>query len=91
MTHTRVDIENTLGIIAIFQANPKENHYGVVKIIFGYLKGTSHYGIWYDRSSDFTLSAYTNANWVDSMNDRKSTSGGALFLEARLVSWLRKK
>ena len=62
-----------------------------MKRIFKYLKGTSNYGIWYDRVNDFTLCAYTNADWVGSMDDRKSTRGGAFFLGGRLVSWLSKK
>ena len=60
-------------------------------MIFRYLKGTSNYGIWYDRGNDFTLCTYTNANQVGDRDDRKSTSGEALFLGGRLVSWLSKK
>ena len=74
-----------------FQDNTKEAHYVVVKRIFRYLIGTLEFGLWYDRSNDFTLSAYTDADWVGSMDDRKSTNGGAFFLGGRLVSWLRKK
>ena len=37
LTHTRLDITNAIGIVAIFQANPKEYHYVVVKRIFRYL------------------------------------------------------
>jgi len=62
-----------------------------VKRIFRYLKGTLEYGLWYDRSNDFTLSAYTNAGWAGSMDDKKRMSGGAFFLGGRLVSWLSKK
>ena len=91
LTHTRPDIENVVGIVSIFKADPKEYHYVAVKRIFKYLKGTSNYGIWCDRSSDFTLCAYTNVDWVGSMDDKKSTNGGAFFLGGRLVSWLRKK
>ena len=47
--------------------------------------------MWYHRSNDFTLYAYTNADWVGSMDDKKSTNGGAFFLGGRLVSWLSKK
>ena len=81
LTHTRPDIENAVGIVARFQANPKEYNYAIVKRIFRYLKGTSDYGIWYDRSSDFTLCAYTNVDWEGSMDDKKRTNGGACFLE----------
>jgi hypothetical protein len=62
LTHTRSDIENVVGIVARFQADPREAHYAVVKRIFRYLKGTFEFGLWYDRSNDFTLSAYTDAD-----------------------------
>ena len=67
------------------EANPKEYHYAIAKRVFRYSKETSNYGIWYDRSSDFTLCGYTLANWVSNMDDRKSTNGGSLFLGGRLV------
>ena len=91
LTHTKLDIENVVGIVARFQADPKEYHYVVAKRIFKYLKGTFEYGIWYDRSSNFILCSYTDEDWVGSMDDRKSTSGGAFFLGGRLVSLLSKK
>ena len=74
LTHRRLDIANVVGIVAIFQANLKEYHYVVVKRIFRYLKGTSDYGIWYDRSNDFTLCTYTDDDWARDRDDRKSTS-----------------
>ena len=70
MIHTRLDIENVVGIVDRFQDDPKEYHFAVVKRIFKYLKGISNYGIWYDRSSNFTLCAYTDLDWVGSMDDR---------------------
>ena len=73
------------------QNNSREAHYAAVKRIFRYVKGTPKFGLWYDKSNDFTLYAYTNANWVGSMDDRKSTTGGTFFLGGRLVSWLSKK
>ena len=91
MTHTRPNIENVVGIVARFQVVPKEYHFVAVKIIFRYLKGTSDYGIFYDRSSNFTLCVNTILDWVGSMDDRKSISGGAFFLGGILVSWLSKK
>ena len=40
ITHNRPDIENAIGIVARFQADPREYHYATVKRIFRYLKGT---------------------------------------------------
>jgi len=91
LTQTRPDIMNVVGLVARFQADPRESHVMAIKKIFRYLKGTVEYGLWYPRDHDFSLHAYTNADWTRDVDDRKSTSGGALFLGKRLVSWLSKK
>lgn len=79
-----------LGFQLHFQANPKECHYAIKRIII-YLKGTFDYEKQYDRSSDLTICTYINMDWVGSIDYRKSTSGEALFFRGRVVSWLRKK
>eukprot|EP00253_Pinus_taeda_P014154 PITA_14154 len=73
------------------QANPKETHLQAVKRIFKYLQGTQNYGLWYPRDTDLTLHAYTDVDWAGSVDDRKSTSGGAFFMGSILVSWFSKK
>eukprot|EP00253_Pinus_taeda_P008621 PITA_08621 len=91
LTGTRPYIMHAVGIVGRFQANPKETHLQAVKRIFKYLQGTQKYGLWYPRDTDLTLHAYTDADWARSVDDRKSTSGGALFMGSRLVSWFSKK
>jgi hypothetical protein len=54
------------------------------------MKGTLNFGLWYSRSKDFTLIAYTYADWIGSIDEKKSTSGGAFFLGGCLVSQLNK-
>eukprot|EP00253_Pinus_taeda_P004949 PITA_04949 len=61
------------------------------KEISSILQGTQNYGLWYPRDTDLTLHAYTNADWAGSVDDRKSTGGGAFFMGSRLVSWFSKK
>eukprot|EP00253_Pinus_taeda_P025441 PITA_25441 len=91
LTGTRPDIMHAVGIVGRFQANPKETHLQAVRRIFKYLQGTENYGLWYPRDTDLTLYAYTDADWAGSMDDRKSTSGGAFFMGSRLLSWFSKK
>jgi len=91
LTGTRPDIMHAVGIVGRFQENPKETHLQAVKRIFKYLQGTQNYGLWYPRDTDLTLHAYTDADWAGSVDDRKSTSGGAFFMGSRLVSWFSKK
>ena len=56
-----------------------------------YLKGTTKFGLWYPKGNELTLVAYIDADWVGSIDDRKSTSGAALYLGDCLVSWSNKK
>jgi hypothetical protein len=49
------------------------------------------YGLWYPRNQNFQLTAYSDADWANCVDERKSTSGGAFFLGDSLVAWLSKK
>ena len=86
VVHSRLDIALSVGIIARFSTNQRENHLMVVKRIMRYLKGADDFDLYYKRSDKFYLNAYTNVNWGGNIDDRKSTSGGALFLGKRLVT-----
>ncbi|GJZ59998.1 retrovirus-related pol polyprotein from transposon TNT 1-94 [Tanacetum coccineum] len=46
LTTSRPDIQFSTCLCARYQANPKESHLIVVKIIFKYLKGTPSLGLW---------------------------------------------
>ena len=46
------------------------------------------YGLWYPRNQNFQLTAYSDADWANCVDERKSTSGGAFFLGDSLVAWL---
>lgn len=91
LTQTRLDIMHVVCVSSRYQADPKESHVIVVKRIFRYLKEIVDYGLWYPRNDDFMLCAYTDANWVGDVDEWKTTSGGALFLGKKLVSWASKK
>ncbi|GKF36896.1 hypothetical protein Tco_0113654, partial [Tanacetum coccineum] len=59
-----------------FQVTPKTSHLLAVKRIFRYLKGKSTLGLWYSRDSPFKLVAYTDSDYAEATQDRKSTTGG---------------
>jgi hypothetical protein len=56
-----------------------------------YLKGTLDYGLSYDGDHNFTLSGYTDSDWVGSVSNRKSTSGHCFSLGSTMISWQSKK
>ena len=49
-----------------------------------------NYGIWYPRNQNLQLTSYSDADWENCLDERKSTSGGAFFLGDSLVAWLSK-
>jgi hypothetical protein len=82
---------HVVGMVGRFQAAPKQNHLVAVKRIFKYLKGTLSYGLWYPRNQNFQLTTYSDVDWANCVDERKSTSGGAFFLGDSLVAWLSTK
>ncbi|XP_041003920.1 uncharacterized mitochondrial protein AtMg00810-like [Juglans microcarpa x Juglans regia] len=91
ITASRPDITFSVGVCARFHANPKESHLTAVKRILKYLSATVDYGIWYSKDSNLTLVGYSDADWVESANDRKSTSGCRFYIGGNLVVWMSKK
>jgi hypothetical protein len=75
VTSSMPDIMQTVGLVSKFQSTPKEIHVHAIKRIFRYLKGTLDFGLWYSRSKDSTLTTCTSADWVGSIDDKKSASG----------------
>jgi uncharacterized membrane protein YciS (DUF1049 family) len=91
ITTSRLDIIHVVGMVGRYQAAPKQSHLQAVKRILRYFKETMNYGLWYPRNQNLQLTAYSNADWANCVDERKSTSGGAFFLGDSLVVWLSKK
>jgi hypothetical protein len=85
------NIMQVVGMVGRYQSAPKQSHLVVFTRIFKYLKGTMTYGLWYPKNQNFQLTAYSNADWANCVDERKSTSGGAFFLDDSLVAWISKK
>ncbi|XP_058764756.1 uncharacterized mitochondrial protein AtMg00810-like [Vicia villosa] len=91
LTTSRADIAFVVGVCARYQVEPKVSHINQVKRILKYVDGTSDYGMLYSHGSCSSLIAYCDDDWVGSVDDRKSTSGGCFFLGNNLISWFSKK
>ncbi|XP_031268696.1 chaperonin CPN60-like 2, mitochondrial [Pistacia vera] len=55
------------------------------------MKGTLNHGLLFTKKEHFLLEAYADANWATDVNDRRSTSGYAMFIGGNLVQWSSKK
>ena len=87
LSHTRPDIAYSVSVISQFMHDPIEVHLQAAYRVLHYLKANPGKGIMYKRNSELVLEAYTDADYVGSPVDRKSTSGYCTFLGGNLVTW----
>ncbi|GJT02233.1 hypothetical protein Tco_0823402 [Tanacetum coccineum] len=71
--------------------NPKTTHLEVVKLIFRYVRGTSHFGLWYPKGTGIETIVYADSEHAGDYVARKSTSGVCTFMGCCLTSWFAKK
>ncbi|WVZ15866.1 hypothetical protein V8G54_013432 [Vigna mungo] len=91
LSHTRPDIAYAVSLISQFMHSPKETHLQAAHRILQYLKGTPGRGILFKRNGNVKLEAYTDADYAESIVDRRSTTGYCTFLGGNLVTWRSKK
>jgi histone deacetylase 1/2 len=87
LTFTKPDICYAVNKVCQFMHAPTESHWAAVKGILCYLKGTSSYGIHLTCGSSLSLHRFIDADWVGSVDDKKSTGGYIIFLGTIPVSW----
>ncbi|XP_051190268.1 uncharacterized mitochondrial protein AtMg00810-like [Lolium perenne] len=91
LTLTRPDITYAVNQVCLFMHKPTTAHFGLIKRILRYLKGTPHFGLQLFRSSAHDLVAYSDADWAGCPDTRRSTSGFCVFLGDNLISWSSKR
>lgn len=72
-----------------FMHSPTIIHWSVAKRVLRYLKGSLHHGLYFGKGY-LILNAFCDSDWVGDVDDRRSTTGFAVFL-APLISWSAKK
>jgi hypothetical protein len=87
LMNTRPYICFSVNTLSQFLVEPRHVHLVVAKHMMRYLKGTLDCGLIYYGNHDFTLSGYTNSDWVGSVSDRKNTSGCCFSLGSTMISW----
>ncbi|GJX64147.1 zinc finger, CCHC-type containing protein [Tanacetum coccineum] len=90
MTSTRPDIAYPVGRLSRFTSNPSRQHWQAITRMFKYLKGTMNYGLSYIRYPS-VLEGYSDASWINHVEDSYSTNGWVFLLGGGAISWASKK
>uniref|UniRef100_J3LES4 Uncharacterized protein n=1 Tax=Oryza brachyantha TaxID=4533 RepID=J3LES4_ORYBR len=72
--------------ICLHMHDPWESHLATRKRIICYVHDIVDYGLHIHRSTTVDLTAYSDDDWVGSLDTRKSTLGYVVFLSDNLVS-----
>ncbi|GJZ64767.1 zinc finger, CCHC-type containing protein [Tanacetum coccineum] len=89
MTSTRPDIAYAVGRLSRFTSNPSRQRQAITRV-FKYLKGTMNYSLSYMEYPS-VLEGYSDASWINHVEDSSSTSGWVFLLGGGAISWASKK
>ncbi|XP_016168266.1 uncharacterized protein LOC107610775 [Arachis ipaensis] len=91
LTVTRPEISYSVHKLAQFIQSPLKSHWKMIKRVLRYLNGTFNHGLHLKKEGSMTITAYSDSDWAEDPDDRKSTSGYCIFLGSNLVSWGSRK
>lgn len=91
LTLTRPDLSFAVNRVCQYLHAPRSSHWSAVKRILRFVHGTIAHGLLIQPSTSSALSAYSDADWAGSLDDRRSTGGYALFYGPNLIAWSAKK
>ncbi|RVW92497.1 Retrovirus-related Pol polyprotein from transposon RE1 [Vitis vinifera] len=91
LTITRPDISFPVSVVSQFLQSPCDSHWDAIIRILRYIKSTPGQGVLYENRGHTQVVGYTDADWVGSPTDRRSTSGYCVFIGGNLISWKSKK
>lgn len=89
MVSTRPNILHVIGVVSRYMENLGKEHWGALKWVLQYLKGTSNYCITYNGISD-SVCGYVDSDFVGGLDKMRSTSGYVFTLAGGVVSWISK-
>ncbi|GMG16663.1 unnamed protein product [Phytophthora fragariaefolia] len=85
---TRPDIANAVRELSKFLSCYNKSHYRAAQTVLKYLKGTSTYGLVFDRkNSEVTYELYTDASFANANENRKSVTGYVSIMADACITW----
>ncbi|GKA74913.1 retrovirus-related pol polyprotein from transposon TNT 1-94 [Tanacetum coccineum] len=91
LLHTHPDLTYSVGMVSRYMQSPRESHARAIKQILRYLKGTTSFGIKYNRSNDMKLVGYSDSSHNVDIDDGRSTTGHVFYLGTSPITWCSQK
>jgi hypothetical protein len=91
LTLIRPNLSFLVNKVCQFLHAPTTLHWMAVNRILRYLHGTLSIGVKFAPDKSTLVSAFSDADWVGCVDDRRSTGGFAVYLRNNLISWSARK
>lgn len=96
MLGTRPDLAFSITALSQFMQNPGQPHWIAMKRLFRYLNRTQQYQLTYQpqagsETQSLTVHGFTDSDWGNDKNDRRSITGWVFMLYGGAVSWQSRK
>jgi histone deacetylase 1/2 len=86
LTMTRPDLSFVVNKVCQYLHEPRTPHMSAVKRILRYVRYTIDSGLQLFATTSTLLSAFSDADWAVSVDDRRSTGGYAIFYGGNLIA-----
>ncbi|XP_019199896.1 PREDICTED: uncharacterized protein LOC109193509 [Ipomoea nil] len=91
LTVTRPDLSYAVNRLCQHMQSPTTTDWSLMKRVLRYVKGTLGLGLRIRSSLSSAVHAFSDSDWAGNPDDRKSTSGFAVYVGSNLVSWSCRK
>ncbi|XP_048625676.1 uncharacterized protein LOC106444440 isoform X2 [Brassica napus] len=92
LLHTRPDFSYCIRVLSRYMVSPKESHGSAAKQCLRYLKGTTSFGLTFERSKETTkLVGYSDSSYNMDPDDGRSTTGHIFYLGKSPITWCSQK
>ncbi|KAJ8463023.1 hypothetical protein ONZ51_g10516 [Trametes cubensis] len=84
---TRPDISFAVQKLSQYNSNPSDAHWNYAKYVLQYLQGTKDYRLRYYGASNDGLLGYSDSDWAEDRDDRRSTGAYVFLMAGGAISW----
>ena len=88
LLNTRPDLTYSVNYLSRFMSKPSSEHMNAAKRVLRYIKGTSSFGLRYERGmKKHFVQGFSDSDFAGDKFDRKSTSGQVFFIGNSVITW----
>jgi len=91
LLQTRPDMAYAVGVVSRYMQSPRESHDGAIKHILRYLRGTTAYGIKYEKMGQNRIIGYSDSSHNVDLDDGRSTTGHIFYYGSSPITWCSQK